>query len=139
MNVFASSWKEYAAFEILLEARSRQGSLSGMHKSFLIVTIWIGLSGCAGLGVADLASMNEDSIDSIPFVGAISAKSAEEIAGGCMGVKADVLKKVPTDEKGAKAVSTLCGHINREPCAKEEACVERCKEACKKDALAKIM
>ncbi|MEQ9363267.1 MAG: hypothetical protein RIF32_03435 [Leptospirales bacterium] len=110
-----------------------------MRKSFLIVTVLIGLSGCAGLGVADLASLNEDSIDSIPFVGAISEKSAEAIAGGCVGVKADVLKKVPRDEKGVKAVSTLCGHINREPCAKEEACVERCKEACKQDALAKIM
>ncbi|MCR9141423.1 MAG: hypothetical protein NXI24_04165 [bacterium] len=105
----------------------------------IILTCAWTLGGCAGLGVADLAGLNEDSIDSIPFIGAISEKSAEEIGGGCMGVKADVLKKVPKDEKGTKAVSSLCGHINREPCAKEEACVERCKSACKEDALKKIL
>lgn len=139
MNVFASGWKEYAAFEILLESRPTIHSLRGMYKKVILVAIVAGVTGCAGLGISDLANLNEDSIDSIPFAGAISAKSAEEISGGCMGVKADVLKKLPKDEKGVKAVSTICGHINKEPCAKEQACVDRCKEACKKDALAKIL
>lgn len=96
-------------------------------------------SACAGLSIADLASLNEDSVDSLPFVGVLSAQSAEEIGGGCMGIKQSVLGKIPKDEKGVKAVSKICEHINKAPCQKEEACVERCKGSCKEDAAQKVL
>lgn len=113
-----------------------------MYKEIIFISLVVSLAaviGCAGMSVADLSSINEDTVDSVPFVGTVSAQSAEPIADGCMGVKTSVLAKIPKNEKGAKAVSTVCGHINREPCNKEDACVERCKEACKQDALSKVL
>ena len=96
---------------------------------------------CGTMTLADLATMDESAIDNFPLVGVISENSAEplENSGGCMGIRSEVLGQVPKDEKGAKVVSKVCGHINRAPCESEEACVERCKEACKQDALAKVL
>ncbi len=110
-----------------------------MHRLLMMFVISAAFAACAGLTVDDLANMDEDTIDSVPFAAEIAARSAEEISGGCMGVKKDLLSKLPKDEKGAKATSNLCGYINREPCEKEQACMDRCKAACKEDALAKIM
>ena len=106
-----------------------------MLAAFVILTG----SACAGLSIADLASLNEDSVDSLPFVGVLSAQSSEEIGGGCFGLKESVLGKVPKDDKGVKATSKICEHINKEPCEKEEACVARCSASCKEDAAKKVL
>ncbi len=92
-----------------------------------------------GMTVEDLSNINEDSLDSIPYLDSISENSTEPLADGCLGVKKDVVDRFPKNQQGAKAVSKICSHVNRKPCNSEDECIERCKAACKEDALAKAL